>query len=314
MKFFKYFIIFLVLFVVALELVLRNYFGFCQAVLLKEDKNFEYIAKPNQHLVRFRHKIDYNSLSMRGDEVEKASLKILGFGDSILNGGVLVNNEEVATRIVEDRLSISLKTKVQFLNISAGSWGPDNDFAYLKKYGDFGAKHFFLVVSSHDAYDNMDFGKIVGVNSNYPAEQYPFGIFELFDRYLVKYIHNPLDWFKKSKSEVLGINKQTSESKFNSGFEDFYQYTKAKDIPFTIYLHAETSEINAGSYNNQGQAIIAFAEKHKIDIIKDLENGITSADYSDHIHYNAIGQQKMANLLLSYLKSDSFFTEKIADK
>lgn len=37
------------------------------------------------------------------------------------------------------------------LNISAGSWGPDNCAAYLKHYGLFGAKAMSLLVSSHDA-------------------------------------------------------------------------------------------------------------------------------------------------------------------
>lgn len=60
----------------------------------------------------------------------------------------------------QDSLATSLfsaETGTQMLNMSAGSWGPDNWAAYLRHYGLFDAKGFFLVVGSHDAHDNMDF-------------------------------------------------------------------------------------------------------------------------------------------------------------
>ena len=58
------------------------------------------------------------------------------------------------------------------LNVSAGSWGPDNCAAYLRHYGLFDAKAMFLLVSSHDAHDNMDFGPVAGVHDSYPDKQY----------------------------------------------------------------------------------------------------------------------------------------------
>ncbi|SHF73353.1 hypothetical protein SAMN05444008_111177 [Cnuella takakiae] len=43
--------------VVALEWVLRYKFGFCDAVLTQADKDFEYVAQPNQDRKRFGNRI-----------------------------------------------------------------------------------------------------------------------------------------------------------------------------------------------------------------------------------------------------------------
>ncbi|MFN0048046.1 MAG: hypothetical protein ACKVOU_02860, partial [Cytophagales bacterium] len=166
------------------EFFLRFYFGFCNTVLMKEDSNCEYMAQPSQSRFRFRNMIKYNSFSMRSDEIDSASLIILGFGDSVINGGVQTDHDSLATTILSKSFTKLYQQKVQFLNISAGSWGPDNCYAYLQKYGNFNAKSIYLFVSSHDAYDNMNFQKIVGVNESFPSSQYSLAIYEMFDRYL----------------------------------------------------------------------------------------------------------------------------------
>ena len=53
------------------------YFGFCDTVLVREDSEFEYIAQANQKRFRFRNHAIYNSFSMRSEEVDTSSIKIL---------------------------------------------------------------------------------------------------------------------------------------------------------------------------------------------------------------------------------------------
>ena len=98
---------------------------------------------------------------MRSAELERRSIKILGFGDSVLNGGVMTDQDSLATTLLSDTLSKIQNRKIQFLNISSGSWGPDNCYAFLTKHGSYQAKQLFLFVSSHDAYDNMDTRKTI---------------------------------------------------------------------------------------------------------------------------------------------------------
>ncbi len=282
---------------VSTEIFLRSYYGFCDTVLMIEDKEYEYIPAPSQQRFRFRHHIYYNALSMRSSEIDCTAVTLLGFGDSIINGGVLTDQEDLATTKLSKQLTERIHKKVQFLNISAGSWGPDNCYAYLKKHGHFNAAHIYLFVSSHDAYDNMDFSKIVGVNESFPDKQFAFAIVELVERYLL-----PRLGFSTQTDPVngnnLGINKKKSNSRFNTGFPDFERYCRENKIPFTMYLHAELSEVETGKYNEQGQEIIRFAQAHHIPLIKDLEAGLLPSDFRDDIHLNENGQNKLAKAVL----------------
>ncbi|MBM3911084.1 MAG: hypothetical protein FJ356_05490 [Thaumarchaeota archaeon] len=101
----------------SLEIFLRQYYGFCDTVLIKEDSSFEYIAQPNQDRFRFRNHVKYNSYSMRSEAVDTTSAVILGFGDSFINGGVQTDQDSLATTILSDTLSKLQGKKIQFLNI-----------------------------------------------------------------------------------------------------------------------------------------------------------------------------------------------------
>jgi hypothetical protein len=297
-----FFLIIAVVLLFGLEIFLRKYYGFCDTVLFQEDSNFEYIAQPNQHHFRFRNNINYNSKSMRSEEIDTTSKIILGFGDSVIYGGVQTDQDSLATTILSDTLSKLKGKKVQFLNIATGSWGPDNCYAYLKKYGDFGAKSIFLFVSSHDAYDNMDFQKVVGIHKNYPSKQYAVALYELVDRYLIPRLTSGFQKAELNTDNLL-INKKKTNSVFNTGFMSFLSYSKFKKIPFTLYLHADAEETKSGSYNEQGKEIIRFAKENNIPIILDLENGLDVSDFRDGIHLNPHGQKKLAYSVLRYINS-----------
>jgi len=290
-------LIIVVIGIVVVEIFLRNYYGFCDTVIVQEDPDYEYIAQPNQNRYRFRHHVRYNTLSMRSEEVDTSANIILGFGDSVINGGVQTEQDSLATSILSDELSETVGRKIQFLNISMGSWGPDNCFAYLRKHGNFGAQGIYLFVSSHDAYDNMNFEKIVGVNESFPNTQYKSAIAEL----LIRYIIPRLGIFQGGTND-LGINKKIENSTFNPGFDSFFAYSKENNIPLTLYLHAELSELEANSYNDQGQEIIRFAEANNIRLIKDLDLGLQSSEFRDDIHINSSGQRKLAARVLKNLE------------
>jgi len=280
-----------VLLLVAAEAILRTYFGFCHTVLMRSDPDMEYINLPNQSTSRFRKNHFYNEYSMRSSPVDASSIHILGFGDSIINGMFTTDQDSLATTLLSTSLSKLEHRKVQFLNISAGSWGPDNCFAYLKKYGSFDAKKIYLVVSSHDAFDNMTFEKIVGVSKAHPDKQYKFAVYELLDRYIIP----RLTFEKKIQASV--IDHIPEATPFNSGFKDFKDYTTAHHIPFTLVLHAGLPELNEGKYNSLGQKIIEFAHQNHVRLVEDLSL-LTPNDYTDQLHINPQGQKKIAAAIL----------------
>lgn len=322
LKFIIRFFIVLLLLAGITEVVLRVKYGFCTAPLYVADSDFEYIYAPNQELSRFGNIIRTNELSMRSDPVSAAdSTVVLLIGDSVINGGSLTDQDSLASTKLEKRLSITLGKPVRVLNIAAGSWGPDNIAAYLKKYGMFNADLICLVTSSHDAHDNMAGAQnLVGVNPMYPTKQYPLALIELWDRYreLVIYKTNdmifpspqpvvqaPVDSVQRSKNKKSGIRK--SGEGLNRGYEQLLAMSKKDSIPLFIYLHPEISEVAMGEFNEQGDEIIEFARANQVRLINEFDLGIALKYYreTDTIHYNDAGQafltKNLYPLFLEYL-------------
>lgn len=224
-----------------LECTLRFVFGFCDAVLYQSSPAYEYIAQPNQHRYRFFSHIDYNSYSQRSDEPDSTKTIVLGLGDSVIFGGTMLDQESIATTL------FSKETGMQMLNISSGSWGPDNCAAYLKEKGTFGAKEMVLVCSSHDAFDVMSHIPVVGIYPNYPDKQYKLAIWEVIDRYLMprikvyfsgKQLLDPdaqvVEKVKSDERRVKNSNTASDEGvaqkslNFDPGLISFFKYLKIR--------------------------------------------------------------------------------------
>ena len=285
------------------ECFLRVYLGFCDMDLMQENSNYEYIAQPNQNRLRYRNHILYNSYSMRSAEINPNAKKILGFGDSVINGGVLSDHSELATTILTDSLSIIEKSPVQFLNIAADGWGPDNCFEYLIEKGDFNSKHFFVFLNSSDVVDTMTFKKIIDINPRYQSKQHPLALIELF-QLSKQYLSRK---FEKEPSKSWVTNKELviEATPFNPGIESFNNYTKKNNIKLTFFLHPRKSEFINSQYNHQGIQIINFAKQNNIDLIKGIKY-LEKSDYRDIIHLNASGQKKISKAVLEYLLNGEY--------
>lgn len=280
-----------------LELTLRFVFGFCDAVLYQSSPAYEYIAQPNQHRYRFFSHIDYNSYSQRSDEPDSTKTIVLGLGDSVIFGGTMLDQDSIATTL------FSKETGMQMLNISSGSWGPDNCAAYLKEKGTFGAKAMVLVCSSHDAFDVMSHIPVVGIYPNYPDKQYKLAIWEVVDRYLMPRIKG---WLGQSElvdpdaKVVKNVNSEGVAQKslnFDPGFEQLLQISKEKNIPFFIYLHPEMGEVVSKEYKEGGKLIIEWAKANDVKLVNGLDEGVTTGMFRDVIHLNEKGQRNLANSL-----------------
>mgnify|MGYP004685620643 FL=1 len=280
------------------EFTLRFVFGFCDAVLYQSSPAYEYIAQPNQHRYRFFSHIDYNSYSQRSEDPDSTKTIVLGLGDSVIFGGTMLDQDSIATTL------FSKETGMQMLNISSGSWGPDNCAAYLKEKGTFGAKAMVLVCSSHDTFDVMSHIPVVGIYPNYPDKQYKLAIWEVIDRYLMprikvyfrgKQLLDPdAQVIEKVKSDE-GVAKKALN--FDPGFDQLLQISEEKHIPFFIYLHPEVGEVMCRKYKEGGLMIMEWAKTHHIKLIDGLNEGVTVDMYRDVIHLNEKGQRNLANSL-----------------
>lgn len=284
----------LLVLLVAGEIYLRREWGFCDSVLMQSDPDFEYIAQPDQNRYRFKKHIVYNEYSQRNNPVDSSAFIVLGLGDSVLNGGVLTDQDSIATSRLSNDLSVFIGKDVQVLNISAGSWGPDNCEAYLKRYGVFNGKVAFLVCSSHDAHDNINHQPVIDILPGFSSRQYLSAWIELFDRYLIPryllpYLGHPDP--DKSMSEISKDGKV-----FNTGFEALASRFRHAGIPFFIWLHPEKTEVERGAYNSQGKEILEFCERDTVPVIEGLKY-MSFEDYRDNIHLNEQGQQKLTEHL-----------------
>ena len=294
-KIYKISILILVLAFITIEFLLRVMWGFGTMPLYLVSNKYEYIFAPNQEMNRFGVHFYTNSFSQRSNEPDNNRKIVLGLGDSVINGGAQTDNDSLATSIV------SVSMEYQMLNISAGSWGPDNCAAYLKEYGLFDAKAIFVVLSSHDANDLMDFTPTVGVHKAYPKENYLLATFEVLDRYIIPRIFKTKETLNPDEKVLKGIDKG---SDWNKGWDELKEIAKQADIPLILILHAEQSEWEVGEYNDKGKMIEQWAIVNKIKLIKDI-TFLKKENYRDQIHINSSGQRVLAHLIIKELAAMS---------
>ncbi len=274
------------------EVLLRCIWGFGRMPLYIKSDKYEYMFAPNQEMERFGQYFFTNSYCQRSQEPDSTRKIILGIGDSVINGGSQTHNDSLATNI------ITKDTDFQMLNISAGSWGPDNCAAYLKQWGTFNAKAIFVLLSSHDANDIMDFSPTVGTHKSFPAKQYPLAIFEVIDRYIIPRFVQGSKELDPDQKVLKGIDKGR---KFNNGWQELKSIADKAEIPLIVILHAEISEIRKKEYNDKGQMIEKWASDNNIKLIKDIKY-LQESNYRDQIHINNSGQRVIANIIKQELE------------
>lgn len=292
-KWFKLLAIFLVA-TFLLEMILRYGFGLGDYPIYRVDSNYEYFYASNQDVYRYGNHITTNEWGMRSKPVDKKKkIKILEFGDSVLNGGAHVDQDKLSTTLQEVQLNKNFNDNVQVLNVSAQSWGLSNAYAFLKKHGDFNAKIFVLAFSSHDLNDNMHFKSVVGVEPAWPSEKPMLAITDVWSRFMwpkLKSIFTDYDEY----SYLKGFD----DSKVNPGWKNFFNYAEKHNISIIVYLHATKEEANLEQYDRRGQEILKICKTNRIKVIQDINilKGNEGA-YIDNIHLNEKGHQLMTDLL-----------------
>ncbi|GHB75763.1 hypothetical protein [Persicitalea jodogahamensis] len=321
LRVFLWILSFSIIALIATELVLRYKYGFLSTPLYVSDADYEYIYAPDQDVWRFGNHIKTNEYSLRSEKISPTDTTvILLCGDSVVLGGSLTDNDSLASTILEKRLSKELGRRVRVLNIAAGSWGPDNVAAYLKKHGLFHADLLCLVASSHDYHDHMDFQDVVGNDINYPDQQYDFALEELWDRYIYPRYVKDLIQSTPAETPIEGAPTQSAAGPstiqkpgtgLNPGFAQLKQIALAANIPFFILLHPEISEVEYGHYDDEGEAILQYAKADSVRLIRELDMGIKPGYFreNDVVHYNDEGQRFLADQLypvfLEYLKTSN---------
>lgn len=298
MRYLRNFLISLLVLVVGGQLFAKYYLGLGDLPIYVKNKYYEYIYAPNQEVYRFHNRISTNAQSMRSKPLsDRDRIRILKFGDSVINGGVHVDQDRLASSILEHNLSAKFHEQIRVLNISAQSWGPDNAFAYLKQNGNFGSKFFVLVFSSHDLHDNMHFRNVVGEHKAWPDSKPWCALTDGINRYLIPKIKS---WFGYPE-ETYDYLMDFDDSKINPGWREFFEYTKTNGIELLVYVHATRNELKNGAYDKYGQELMRLLNQNQIRFIEGIKHLTSEQYYRDMIHLNEKGQGRLAAILEPYL-------------
>lgn len=293
-----------VLCLAGLELVARLWLGLGDPPLSIPDTEIDYIFAPNQDCNRFGNRIVYNNVSMRSEHDIDAAPKsgqrrVLLVGDSVVNGGVLTDQADLASSLLDAELR--LKGLGDAWNVSAGSWGPMNYAAYFRKYGTFGTTDLVLEVNCHDLWEDdprQSAGCSVGKDVSSPDRKPLLACWEGFTRYLVPRVRR---WFGVARINVKVDRTRNPEEIRNESARlnlEACAYLYSLPIERKVLVIHRTQKEWATPGIPPGE--VAFREQAEAMGIRILLLCVDpETDYRDNIHLNVSGQRKLYELLRS---------------
>jgi len=289
-------LVFALVAVLLAELVSRM-LGLGDPPLSIADSEIEYLFAPSQTVRRFGNLIHYNPWSMRSDDfpthkTQAAELRVLVLGDSVVNGGAQTDQSKLATAILQKTLADGLGRPVIVGNISAGSWGPPNMLAYLRRFGLFDADVVVIVLSSHDHADAPTFEPVVGVNVDFPDRKPWCATWEALTRYLPRYVPGLRG---SSPADPSSLPPKQKDIDWSLGsIVEIIRLSRQDNARVLLAQHLELTELPPGHPKVGHDAIAQTARGAGVEPF-DLEvAGATPSLYRDHIHPNAAGQAWIA--------------------
>jgi hypothetical protein len=181
-----------ILFVVLIvaEIGLRLRFGLGSPVLYLGDSDIGYLLAPNQKTRRDGNLIEINQYSMRSASISPLPTagtgRVMLLGDSLVNGGWWTDQSQTLSALIGQQLLSGSGNGVswQVLNVSANSWGPPNQLAYLQRFGMFGSEVMVLLLNTDDLFSGLPNPGVVGRDRNYPNVPPRLALVEVFNRQL----------------------------------------------------------------------------------------------------------------------------------
>jgi len=289
------------------ELYARFGLGLGDPPLLRTHDQIEYLAIPSRQYRRYGNTVTYNAYSMRSADFpthkhDEEELRVLFFGDSIINGGSLTDQAELATELLRERLAQSMKQPVVVGNISAGSWGPANLLAYAKAYGLFGADIVVIVLSSHDYLDHPTFEPAVGKRPRLPDHTPLLALEELVTRFLPIYLRR----FSSTSNKPKKVPDPKVAIKTMNCLRELIWIASQSGAAVLVAQHATLQEVRGEQL--PGHDIIRQAVRQMgiepISCLGAFQASVRQGvnPYRDWIHPNVVGQQVLADILFEPIR------------
>lgn len=295
--------------IVGTEAIARYGLGLGDPPLSVADPEIEYLFKPGTYH-RFGNRMNVNSWHMRSDNFparkqDEREFRVLVFGDSVINGGALTDQADLATEILRAKLATALKRPVIVGNVSAGSWGPTNMLAYARKFGFFQADVVVIMLNSMDIGDNPSGEAIVGVNPAFPARRPLIALEELVRRYLWPRLLQAVAQVGGETTAEKGppIDGRAQADKSVQDLKDLCTQASGSGAVVLLAHFPMRDEVSGkpfGGYDVIAQAAADLAVpliEVRDDLACSIAQGKDPYRPRDSIHANAIGQRIIADVL-----------------
>jgi len=297
--------------VVALsELFCRLAIGLGDPPLYQADGQMEYILQPSKTYHRFHNRFTVNRYGMRADDFPASKsipdeLRVIVVGDSIIYGGVRIDQNDIDTEILKRELQREFGRPVVVGNASAKSWGPPNELAYLKRYGTLDADVVILELSSHDYADTPTFVPVVGVSADYPDKKPPLALADLFETYLLpRYLHIGETPVGIDKTMIDTAQSEQDVIECRESEREFFRFARNRGAKVALMQHLTLPELigkyHPGYYANQEvarQENVPYVNDAR-ELLNQLKSGKNPYFEGDPLHLNRFGQPILAHTLL----------------
>lgn len=222
--------------------------------------------------------------------------RILLLGDSIANGGWWTDDANTISAQLQERLETS-EQPVEVLNASANSWGPRNQWEYVRKFGIFGAAEVVLLLNTDDLFSRPPTSVVVGRDRSYPNKRPPLAWVELMSRFLPPAEIPELAEIEQQDGDVIQKNLEAIGQ-----LCDALQAQNVEVLVLLTPLKRELGEPGPRPYEQKARERLANYLKersvHYVDVLFTL-NGLDNPGtlYRDTIHFNASGNHILTELL-----------------
>lgn len=293
----------LILGLVGAELVARFVLGMGDPPLYQTDPQIEYLPVPGRTYRRFGNVVSYNSVSMRSPELparksDPSELRVMVLGDSVVNGGSLTDQSDLATSRLPDMLRNKLGRPVVVGNVSSGSWGPPNLLAYVERYGLFDADVVVIVLNSEDPFDVPTFGPL---GPDQPTRSPVLALEEAIRNYLPRYYRALMQDSAAAPPTPPEIDPEHERIGL-AALENLIAKARSTGATVLLVHHFKLSELQSGQPEPGYHKIRELAarlgvpltdtKEHMLPLLRDGRGG-----YRDNIHPDAAGQAALADVL-----------------
>lgn len=273
---------------ISVELGLRAV-GLHEIPMYEASDKYEYRFVPNQRCSLFGKDVIINNLGLRGELPDGTNDAIVWYcGDSVINGGIHTHEDSLATTVWDKRAETQFGSSIATVNLSQGSWGPENTFSFCKQHaGDLGTPNLIVLsVSSHDWNDRMTYC-YDGHTKDMPSHNYG-----ALANVLNKYFGRNTTCFNQEDTSSFPEGKE---------FDEWLQFSQELNSKMMLYLHPTIEEIQARTYDTQGKNILKWASNNEVVVCDGLEI-LHENGFRDHIHLNECGQRQLADFWIDCIE------------